>query len=1082
MPAKLTTLLALSFLATTLAQSPPPSPSPPPPFVSPAPSMPPMPPVPAGHMWQIVSGSAYCQVETNGQCVTDGAGNHGANEACTMRATQDMYATAPAETFAVQTGSSYSGCRDYIEIEGTRYCGADGPANVFMRVGAIMTWFTNGYGNYGGWVICGSVNPAVLPPASPPLASPPPPNPSPPPPTYSPAPPLAYGQMFIILSADGTPNPYCSHTTDADGYSCVTDGIGSHGNSEACLVQATQALYLTATYFNTENYWDYIQIGTTRYSGTNGPANVMMAAGDQFSWSADSSVTAGGFVLCGSATPWSLPPMMPPPPPPNPSPPPPMPTPPPPPFSPVDAGGPFWNIISGSQYCQTDSVAACVTDGTGNHGSNEACTFEILRVGYVTATEFRTEANDDLITFPDGTQYSGYTGPANVLMIPGQQITWSSDNGRNYAGWTICAGSSQYIFPPSPPPPPPPNPSPPPPTYSPAPPTPDFHMWVVSGDATHCAIETNGMCVTDGIGDHGNNEACTVSARQNLYATATFFSVETYWDYITINNTRYSGTSGPANVWMPEGTAFTWSSDGSVTNGGWVICGSIEPASLPPATPPPPPPSPSPPPPAYSPAPPTPAGHMWAVVGGSQYCSVSSDANGNAGACITDGVGSHGNSETCTIRAMQPLFATSTYFFTETYWDYVTINTTRYSGSNGPTNVMMAVGDTLQWYADTSITAGGFTICGTTDPAVVPPALPPPPPPSPSPPPPGVSLSPSPSPPADALWSVTSGTCGLSTDGACFTITSTDASCSFVTNGLLYATAQRDMTFAADLGVLSLATLQSGTQAFTGTSGPANVLMGPSGAATWTADAYTGGDDSHGFTICGSYVPVEIPPSPPPSPAPPPPSPTPAQPATYALEYSMTASGVATDYTPAVVSDIRQTVADAAGTSVTPSMVSVTVTDVAASRRRRLQVGGVTIDISIGFSNFNDLSSAENILREQMATATDTQNLLAAVQLANGNTIQVAAAPTLVSGSADLGVATGDSDDDSSLTIVIGIVGAAVVVVIVIGICAIRMRYAARRTTTTVKTVAVTTISNPVADASATSSTAGGSVEMDEKI
>ena len=1154
MPAKLTTLLALSLSAMTSAQMSPPNPSPPPPLLAP------VSPTPAGQMWEIVSGSTYCQVETNGLCVTDGSGDHGPNEACTMRATQDLYATAPFETFAVQSPSSFSGAclYDYITIGSTRYCGSDGPANVFMSAGDVMTWYTNSYGNYGGWTICGSTNPAVLPPAIPPPPPPPPPNPSPPPPGYAPAVPHMVGQMFHVLAtADGTPNEYCNHTTDA-GYSCVTDGIGSHGNQEACIMQATQDLYLTATYFQTENYWDYIQIGTTRYSGTNGPANVMMAAGDQFSWYADFSITRGGFVICGSTTPWSLPPMLPPPPPPNPSPPPPVPTPPPPPYNPVDAGGPFWTVVSGSQYCELDSVAACVTDGAGAHGSNEACTFEILRVGYVTATQFQTERYWDYITMPGGTRYSGTSGPANVLMTPGQQISWYADGSVQYPGWTICAAVTQFVLSPSPAPPPPPNPSPPPPTYTPASPTPDFHMWHVTGDSTHCAIQTNGLCVTDGIGDHGNNEACIVSARQNLYATATFFAVETYWDYITINGTRYSGTSGPANVWMNEGDTFTWSSDVSVTNGGWVICGSTEPAALPPMTPPPPPPSPSPPPPAYSPAPPTPAGHMWSIISGSQYCSVS-----NAGACVTDGVGSHGNNEACLIRAQATLYATATYFFTETYWDYVTIGSTRYSGTSGPGNVMMATGDTLQWYSDTSITAGGFIICGTTDPAVLPPMLPPPPPPNPSPPPPGAVL-PSPSPPVGALWSVTGGTCGLTSDGACFTVTSTDASCSFATTGLLYATAQRDLPFAADLGVISFVTLQSGIRAFTGTSGPANVLMGVSGAVTWTADAFTGSDDSHGFTICGSAAPVEMPPpappSPPPSPPPPPPSPAPspppapAPPATYTLEYSITAAGSSpSDYTPTVINELRQAIAEAAGPAVTASMVQVTVSPASSGRRRLQTGGGVVLDVVIGFATVTDLQTAETVLEPQMASAAATTAIFAQVSVLSSPPTQpstihcvcvcpvtcmnhstltpssaasqvsvpitVAAQPTQLTSSGRYTaphaqtqmrplpsplnasslcnhhrlpcartslpgsyLSSSSSSTDSSLTMVVAIVGGAVVISLIVGICAIRMRYAARRTTTTVKTVAVTTISNPVADASATSSTAGGSVEMDEKI
>ena len=43
--------------------------------------------------WSIVSGGAYCEVTSNGDCITDGIGSYnnplgsyGINEACTMRA------------------------------------------------------------------------------------------------------------------------------------------------------------------------------------------------------------------------------------------------------------------------------------------------------------------------------------------------------------------------------------------------------------------------------------------------------------------------------------------------------------------------------------------------------------------------------------------------------------------------------------------------------------------------------------------------------------------------------------------------------------------------------------------------------------------------------------------------------------------------------------------------------------------------------------------------------------------------------------------------------------------------------------
>jgi len=157
--------------------------------------------------------------------------------------------------------------------------------------------------------------------------------------------------------------------------------------------------------------------------------------------------------------------------------------------------------------------------------------------------------------------------------------------------------------------------------------------------------------------------------------------------------------------------------------------------------------------------------------------------------------------------------------------------------------------------------------------------------------------------------------------------------------------------------------------------------------------------------------------------------------------------------------------------------VQVTVSP-ASSGRRRLQIGGgVVLDVVIGFATVTDLQTAETVLEPRMASAAATTAIFAQVSVP----ITVAAQPTQLTSSGSY-LSTTSSSTDSSLTMVVGIVGGAVVISLIIGICAIRMRYAARRTTTTVKTVAVTTISNPVADMTSTSSTAGGSVEMDEKI
>ena len=118
--------------------------------------------------------------------------------------------------------------------------------------------------------------------------------------------------------------------------------------------------------------------------------------------------------------------------------------------------------------------------------------------------------------------------------------------------------------PPSPPGPPPlpphtpvqspPSPSTPPPSPPPAPPSPSSDYWTITSGTQYCEILNGTNCVTDGMGRHGHNERCTMRANKPLYATATQFYVENYWDHITINSTRYYGYRSPR---VPMGSGDT---------------------------------------------------------------------------------------------------------------------------------------------------------------------------------------------------------------------------------------------------------------------------------------------------------------------------------------------------------------------------------------------------------------------------------------------------------------------------------------------------------------------------------------------
>lgn len=111
-----------------------------------------------------------------------------------------------------------------------------------------------------------------------------------------------------------------------------------------------------------------------------------------------------------------------------------------------------------------------------------------------------------------------------------------------------------------------PNPTPAPPSTTP-PPTPAPGTWEVSGSG--CSL--SGSCISskNHPANYGNNERCTISL-WNVPLDVEAFETEARYDFLTVDGTRYSGTSGP-----PSGTysgSIGWQSDYSVTKPGWKVC------------------------------------------------------------------------------------------------------------------------------------------------------------------------------------------------------------------------------------------------------------------------------------------------------------------------------------------------------------------------------------------------------------------------------------------------------------------------------------------------------------------------------
>ena len=158
---------------------------------------------------------------------------------------------------------------------------------------------------------------------------------------------------------------------------------------------------------------------------------------------------------------------------PLPSPPPPLPPPPsPPPIT-------LWRITAGDA-CQISEYGACVTDGPGRYGSDEACTVTAVRDLTLSATQYEVSGRTAETSCADyvsigGSKYcnSGTAQFSGLQMIAGQTLQWYamrrwrmpvSRRPPYMQGFVICAVAAVNApYTPPPPSPSPPLPSPPPP-------------------------------------------------------------------------------------------------------------------------------------------------------------------------------------------------------------------------------------------------------------------------------------------------------------------------------------------------------------------------------------------------------------------------------------------------------------------------------------------------------------------------------------------------------------------------------------------------------------------------------------------
>jgi len=181
-----------------------------------------------------------------------------------------------------------------------------------------------------------------------------------------------------------------------------------------------------------------------------------------------------------------------------------------------------------------------------NYGDNNECSITLYGDVSILVESFNTEVGYDFLTM-GGTPYSGTSGPPSGIYSG--VITWTSDGSVTAMGWQLCKGVV-----------PTPQPTPVPPPGN----------WRLVGDG--CEEEQDGRCMRslNHPSNYGYDESCEIILYGDVSISVESFNTEQGYDYLTLGETRYSGTTAP-----PSGVysgVITWTTDQSGYRSGWKLC------------------------------------------------------------------------------------------------------------------------------------------------------------------------------------------------------------------------------------------------------------------------------------------------------------------------------------------------------------------------------------------------------------------------------------------------------------------------------------------------------------------------------
>ena len=70
-------------------------------------------------------------------------------------------------------------------------------------------------------------------------------------------------------------------------------------------------------------------------------------------------------------------------------------------------------------------------------------------------------------------------------------------------------------------------------------------------------------------------QTCAITVDETGTLSVPIFNTEPITDYVTVNGTKYSGSSGPTGVHVNAGSSISWSTDTSGHLTGWKVSGYL---------------------------------------------------------------------------------------------------------------------------------------------------------------------------------------------------------------------------------------------------------------------------------------------------------------------------------------------------------------------------------------------------------------------------------------------------------------------------------------------------------------------------